>query len=386
MKWKKVNLSDISTIIMGQSPSSDSYNENGNGLPFFQGKAEFGKINPIPVKWCSKPKKVAEKHDILLSVRAPVGSTNIADTTCCIGRGLAAIRCKSDQSFHKYIYWFLNLFEVSLSAQGKGSTFKAINKKTIENIQVPLPPLEEQKRIAEILDRADAIRQKRERAIALTEELARSTFLEMFGDPVINPKGWEIVTLNQISEVQGGLQVNKKRQNNPIEIPYLRVANVYRNKFILNDIKYIKVTQKELEKTKLQKGDLLIVEGHGTREEIGRSAVWNGDIENCTHQNHLIRVRIDPSKAEPNYVSAFLNSYGGRLQLIKSSKTTSGLNTISTSDVKSTKILLPPLNLQYEYFRVIQKVSRIINLHEQYLEESENFFNSLLQRAFKGEL
>jgi len=279
----------------------------------------------------------------------------------------------------KFAYYFLNT--LNLPDVGYSRHFRFL-KRTF----FPLPPLEEQRRIAAILDKADGVRRKRKEAIRLTEELLKSTFLEMFGDPVTNPKGWEVIGLGKISQIQGGLQVTPARKELPLEVPYLRVANVYRDKLLLDEIKNIRVTSSELERINMKAGDILIVEGHGNKEEIGRSSVWDGSIENCVHQNHLIRVRLDPDKAEPIYISAYLNSAGGRCQLTKFGKTTSGLNTISTSNVKATKVLCPPIEMQKRYLDFQRKLTEAKNASVQHLEQSENLFNSLLQRAFRGEL
>jgi type I restriction enzyme S subunit len=109
-RWKNVRLADIANVDMGQSPPSKTYNYEKNGLPFFQGKSEFGKLYPTIVKYCSNPIKVAEKNDILISVRAPIGATNIAPEKCCIGRGLACIRAFGKIP-HFYILWFLRAIE-----------------------------------------------------------------------------------------------------------------------------------------------------------------------------------------------------------------------------------------------------------------------------------
>ncbi|TVQ53958.1 MAG: restriction endonuclease subunit S [Spirulina sp. DLM2.Bin59] len=258
--------------------------------------------------------------------------------------------------------------------------------KDILRLEIPLPPIEEQRRIAAILDQADAVRRKRQEAIRLTEELLRATFLDMFGDPVTNPKGWDVYSLGSISIVKGGLQVTSQRVNNPIEVPYLRVANVYRNKLNLDEIKTIRVTQNELERTKLKIGDILIVEGHGNSQEIGRCSIWDGSILNCTHQNHLIRVQINDKIANSTYISAFLNSHGGRRQLIKFGKTTSGLNTISSSNVKSVSVLVPSIAEQEKYVKIDNQVNELLDNSQTHLQYINELFNSLLQRAFRGEL
>jgi hypothetical protein len=176
-------------------------------------------------------------------------------------------------------------------AGGTSGSMTNITQDDVRTAPLLLPPLPEQRRVADILDKADAIRRKRKEAIALTEDLLRSAFLEMFGDPVTNPKGWPLRSVGEVSDVAGGLQVTSARSSNPVVMPYLRVANVYRDRLDLTEVKDIRVTVAERERATLQSGDVLVVEGHGNPEELGRSAVWGGEVAGCTHQNHLIRVR-----------------------------------------------------------------------------------------------
>lgn len=152
-RWTSLGNTELITIIMGQSPLGETYNKEKNGLPFFQGCADFGNIYPEPTVWCSKPKKVAEPNDLLLSVRAPVGPTNVAKEKCCIGRGLAALRCKEGLAY-KYLKWILRKFEKQISSGGSGSIFNAIGKDEIKDIIFPLPPnLDDQIAIANELER-----------------------------------------------------------------------------------------------------------------------------------------------------------------------------------------------------------------------------------------
>jgi type I restriction enzyme S subunit len=148
--WRLVLLGEVCEIIAGQSPPGSTYRTSPEGLPFFQGKADFGKTNPVARVWCVEPTKIARPGDILISVRAPVGPTNVAGVECCIGRGLAAIRCgkNSDRDF---ILNALRHFEATLVKKGSGSTFDAINRDDLESFEIPLPPLPEQRRIAEVL-------------------------------------------------------------------------------------------------------------------------------------------------------------------------------------------------------------------------------------------
>ena len=155
----KYLLKDIATITAGQSPESKYYNTSGDGLPFFQGKADFGPLYPEIKNYCSQPTKIAEKDDILLSVRAPVGPTNLAPCKVCIGRGLTAIRPNSSICL-KYLLYFFRYYEAQLQKSGTGTTFKAITQNVVKNIEVPVPDFTEQERIVskieELFSRLDA--------------------------------------------------------------------------------------------------------------------------------------------------------------------------------------------------------------------------------------
>ena len=144
--WTGTTLEQISKIILGQSPPSSTYNTNRKGLPFYQGKLEFGETYPTPRKWCTVPKKIAETGDVLISVRAPVGPTNICPEKSCVGRGLAAIRGLGGIK-PLFILYLLRTFEDEIAGKGTGTTFDAITGNQLKTFEIPLPPLPEQHRI-----------------------------------------------------------------------------------------------------------------------------------------------------------------------------------------------------------------------------------------------
>ncbi|WP_448605252.1 restriction endonuclease subunit S [Thermoflexus hugenholtzii] len=165
--WRVVRLGEVAILTMGQSPPSSTYNVVGEGLPFLQGKAEFGSTYPTPVKWCLRPLRVANQGSVLISVRAPVGDVNIADKTYCIGRGLAAIY-GMDELDNMFIFYCLTFSKHRLEEEGTGSTFKSINKGVLQAFLLPLPPLPEQRTIAKILravDRKIEAEEARQRAL-----------------------------------------------------------------------------------------------------------------------------------------------------------------------------------------------------------------------------
>ena len=137
---------------MGQSPPSATYNDRGDGLPFFQGKADFGLLSPTPRTWCNAPVRVAQPGDVLISVRAPVGPTNLCAETCCIGRGLAAIR-PGPAVESKWLLFVLRALEPEIARRGQGSTFAGITKRDLAALRVPVPPLGVQRQQVAHLER-----------------------------------------------------------------------------------------------------------------------------------------------------------------------------------------------------------------------------------------
>jgi type I restriction enzyme M protein len=149
--WRPLEDPQVAHIIMGQSPPGHSYNDVGEGLPFFQGKADFGAIHPVPSRWCSQPIRIAQPDDVLISVRAPVGPTNLCAETCCIGRGLAALR-SGPKMLPRYLLYVLRALEREIRDRGQGSTFAGITKRDLATLRVPVPPLVDQQRLVEHLD------------------------------------------------------------------------------------------------------------------------------------------------------------------------------------------------------------------------------------------
>jgi type I restriction enzyme S subunit len=272
------------------------------------------------------------------------------------------------------------------NSRATGANLPRLSPRALADLRLPLPPLAEQRRIADVLDRVESLRAQRRAALAQLDTLTQSIFLDMFGDPATNPKGWPVLRIGDVADVQGGLQVTTARENLVQEVPYLRVANVYRGYLNLAEIKTIRATDAEIARTSLLAGDMLIVEGHGNPDEIGRGALWDGSISLCVHQNHIIRARFAPEKVVPHFACEFLNSPGGRRHLLRAGKTTSGLNTISVSEVRGTPIALPPLAVQLKFAHRLNAVGSLRSAGHTSLAELDTLFAALQHRAFRGDL
>ncbi len=189
--WREVRLGEVVDVIMGQSPKSETYNENGEGLPFYQGVVDFGYRYVTPRVYCSSPKKVIEPNYLLLSVRAPVGDVNFTRQKCSIGRGNAGLRMRSGE--RDFLFYLLKFSANQFNSSSSGSIFSSISKSDIENLEVFLPPLPKQKAIAEVLSSLDDTIELLYRQNKTLENMAQTLFRKYFVED--RDEGWEEVSL-----------------------------------------------------------------------------------------------------------------------------------------------------------------------------------------------
>ena len=377
VNWRNVELGDIFEF------QSKSKNKASVGTK--SGNYKFYTSSPIQNKYIDDSDLDGEYLIFGTGGNASIHYCNekFSTSTDCF-----VVNLTDNSIITKYVFYFLKGNIHLLESGFKGAGLKHISKRYLQKIKIAIPTDKKiQKKIVAILDKAEKLKGWRREADELTDELLKSTFLEMFGDPVKNPMRWELKNLGEIGEVRSGLTLNSQRRANKENLfPYLRVANVYRNKLDINDIKYIHTSDSEFERFVLKNNDVLIVEGHGNIEEIGRAAIWNGKISNCLHQNHLIRVRLNNGKLNPYFLSYFLNSYGNHGYFSTKSRTTSGLNTISTNKVRKAKVPLPPIFIQEQFADFYNNVEKIKEFQVQSIQHIEDLFDVLTQKAFQGDL
>jgi type I restriction enzyme S subunit len=262
-----------------------------------------------------------------------------------------------------------------------GATIPHVNKNTLLKIQIPLPSIELQRRIAEILDKADEIVRKRKSSIDLTEQLQKSIFLDMFGDPVTNPKGWEIVMLEEVcSKVTDGTHQSPEWSINGI--PFLFVSNIVNGEIDFNVSKYISEDfwQKLTLRCPIEINDIL----YTTVGSYGNAALVRTDKKFC-FQRHIAHIKPDNSKINPEFLLGLMQSDGIKRQADKQVRGIAQ-KTLNLRELKSFQVFNPPITLQEKYVSIRRKIESQLLKQQKKLQESEKLFNSLLQRAFKGEL
>ena len=310
--WEVKKLGEVCEIIMGQSPPSSSYNSSGLGMPFFQGKAEFTELYPIVEKWCDAPKKIALPNDILLSVRAPVGTTNIANQKCCIGRGLAVIRYEN----YKYVFYFLRSIEQQLDKKGTGTTFRAISGETIRTTDIPLPPIPEQQaivaKIEELLSELDNGKQQLQTALQQLKVYRQSLLKWAFEGKLTHsnlkegelPDGWKWVKFGEIfyGTPQNGLYKPSKDYGSGT--PILRIDGFYSG-IITHDYDYkrVRISKEEIQKYQLSINDI-VVNRVNSMSHLGKCGLVKYLKEQTVFESNVMKVQIKNDLALPSFITS----------------------------------------------------------------------------------
>ena len=373
-------LDEICAINMGQSPDSSTYNEDSNGLPFFQGNADFGEIYPAVRMWCSEPTKIAQEKDVLISVRAPIGALNIANCECCIGRGLAALTVNEDICAQEYLWHVLSSKVDELNSKGTGSTFKAINKKTLSEIEIPLPPLDEQRKIAAVLDKVSDLIAKRRQQLDKLDELVKSRFIELFGDPLVDDGRYPKRALGALAEVGSSKRIFEKEyvaEGVPFyrtkEIVELSKGNRITTELFITRERYDEIRD---EYGMPQKGDLLI-SAVGT---IGVIWIVDGQNDFYFKDGNLLRVAATERFA-PTYLKHLLESLIGAYKQEMSSGTAYAALTISA--LKEMQVYEGPLAEQEQFAAFVAQTDKSKLAVQQGLQELEILKKSLMQEYFE---
>ena len=399
--WEWVPLRNAVHVILGQSPSSTTYNEEGEGLPFFQGKSEFGEIYPTARKWCTEPKKVAEENDILVSVRAPVGPTNLAPSKCAIGRGLAALR-PLDGGETKYFLYLIRRYQAGLAALGTGTTFGAISGDTLKNFVIPLAPLEQQKRIVakieELFSHIDAGIKALKKARQLLKQYRQSVLKAAFSGKLttgkemaqnsLNPsENWQIVTIEEIAEINP--YVDKKQISDKLRVSFVPMPAVEAEtgKIDVSQARSFAEVKKGF--TPFLEGDVLFAKITPCMEN-GKMAIVPKLINNYGFGSTEFHVLRPKDRINANYLYYFMSSEKFRGNAQHNMTGAVGQKRVPKNYLREQKIPVPPLDEQTEIVKQIEKkfsaANQLLNEIEHLIIKAGKNKQSVLASAFSGKL
>ena len=318
--WARTRIGDVCDVVGGSTPRTGIADNWGDDVPWVtpddlsrhEGTyIRRGRRSLTQLGYESCSATLIPSGAVIFSSRAPIGYVAIASGPVCTNQG-----CKSfvppEGLLSEYLYWYLRHATPAIQTMGTGTTFREISKATASSIQLEVPPLAEQKRIVVAieehfsrLDAADATLASAKQKVA---SVRRSAVARLF-----DHADWPWTTLGEIAEIKGGVTKDSKRQSDPsyVEVPYLRVANVQRGFLDLSEVSQICVRPAKAAQLALRTGDVLFNEG-GDRDKLGRGWVWEGQIDDCIHQNHVFRARLSGGDFDPYFVSVHGNTWGQR--------------------------------------------------------------------------
>jgi len=388
-----VQLSDVCTIGNGFAFKSTQFKSTGipllkisniiNERVSFEGRTVYLDESML----LTQQDFVVNKGDVVIALSgATTGKYGVyqLDTPCLLNQRIGVIRqADSEHLDLRYFYFYLNELKSEILRKAQGAAQPNISTKDIGRFKIPLPSLAEQKKIAEILDAADSLRQKNQQLIEHYTVLSQSLFLDMFGDPVTNPKGWDEIKLNDgCSKISVGfVGVCEPFYTDKTGVPMIRTGNLSDNGLKLRALKYVtKEFHDKQKKSQLLKGDLLIAR-HG---DNGKAVLFKGEFDaaNCLN---IVILRVNSTDLNDLYTQYYLNNENTR-KLIQSRTGGATQKVINTKEIQKLMVPAPPIKLQESFAERIDAIEKQKQQAQASLKKTEALFNSLLQRAFKGDL
>jgi type I restriction enzyme S subunit len=377
--WQVQNLADVALIILGQSPPSSACNENVQGYPFYQGNADFGYRHPLPQRWIENPLKVAKKDDILISVRAPVGELNIANTDCCIGRGVGAIRPLSAN--RNFIYYTLLNAQNSLASVSQGSTFDAINGKELRSLSLLIPPLSEQKKIAAILSSVDDAIQAKQAVIDQTSTVKQGLLQLLltrgighinFEEKEINqfPKGWKWVNLGDVTNE------SKRRNDGSFSDNDLYAVTKINGLIPMRE----RVRGKNLDRCKVVLPTAFAY--NPMRLNIGSIAQWGGDKPVIVSPDYVV-FECDSSKIDSLYINYIRKSHAWAQFMDNAGKGSVRIR-IYYKNLADFQFPLPPLIEQKQIVTNLKSFDKVLKVEQKKLDQTLIIKRGLMQDLLTG--
>ena len=314
---------------------------------------------------------------VILSSRAPIGKVAIAGCAMCCNQGFKNLIC-SDKILNKYLYWFLKGNTPYLNSLGRGATFREISKSIVAQIEINVPDIVYQKEVVDILEKISEVITRRKRELSALDNLIKARFVEMFGDPIKNTKGWEVVTIGDIvTEVRYG---TSKPAVEGGKYPYIRMNNLTSDGHLdLKDLKYIDIPDNEIEKCVVRKGDVLFNRTNSI-ELVGKTAVFDLP-DDMVIGGYIIRVRLN-ERILPEVLSQYMNLEALKDILRSMAKGAVNQANINAQELQDIKVYIPDMGVQTEFVEIVKQVDKSKVAVQKALDETQMLFDSLMQKYF----
>jgi type I restriction enzyme, S subunit len=398
MSQKKIaRLEDVAQVLGGGTPSRTEKKYFGGGIAWAT-PTDITKLGQLHI-WKTKETvseaglrnssaKLMQPGAVLLTSRATIGFTAVSAVPICTNQGFINFVC-GPEMIPEYLAYWLSTQKAKMIQHAGGTTFKEIARGTLRKFEIPVPPLPEQRRIVDLLSRAEGIVRLRREAEKKAAELIPALFLEMFGDPATNPKGWAVATLG---EVVKEFRYGTSQKSGPTGFPVLRIPNVVGDRLELAEMKLVAVSDAEANRLRLLDGDILFVRTNGNQDYVGRSAVFDSEVmrsagfdgNNSLYASYLIRARLNRVLLEPQFVQAYLSSTEGRKKLKERCRTSAGQFNINTVGLASIPLLVPSFASQTDFVKRCRNVLGLKSQQSAATAKAQAVFDALLAKAFAG--
>lgn len=385
-----VNLGDVVTFEGGGTPSKANAAYWGGDIPWASVKDVSGPELSSTVDYITEEglansaSRIVPAGNVILPTRMALGRAAINTIDVAINQDLR-VAYPNQSLDRRYLLWFIISNARLIESLGSGATVKGITLDKLRDLQIPLPPLAEQKRIAAILDKADAIRRKLQQSLRLSDDFLRSVFLDMFGDPVTNPKGWPLLTLTSVigDSFRNGLSPST---SGTVAGKVLTLSAVTSGTFAPQFLRDAIFDRTPSENQQVTRNTFLICRGNGNKSMVGIGVFPEADMPSVSFPDTMIACTIDRTQIEPEYLQAVWSTAKVRTQIDAGARTTNGTYKINQAVLGSIEFPLPPLATQKKFSSITQATRSQSAKNTELTAESEALFSSLQQRAFRGEL
>ncbi len=384
MSYPSVAISEVANFINGFAFKPEDWGVSGLPIIRIQNLTDTDK--PYNFTARKVPHRYLVKNgDILVSWSATIDVFEWNQGNALLNQHIFKVDFDHKRIDKQYFKEALRKTITDLSKFAHGSTMKHVVKKDFESHQIPLPPLDDQKRIAHLLGKVEGLIARRKQHLQQLDNLLKSVFLEMFGDPVRNEKGWKTDSLSSYGKFKNGL--NFRKGESGIAVRYLGVGD-FKSKAILRDIDDLASIQlNELPSTKyfLRDEDLLFVRSNGNRDLVGRCIAVYPGVEKVTYSGFCIRYRINDPALQSTYIAHLFRSLAFRRILFQGGQG-ANIQNISQKTLSALPIPIPSKDLQNRFTTIVKKIEKLKSRYQQSLTDLENLYGALSQKAFKGEL
>ncbi|WCL81069.1 restriction endonuclease subunit S [Saprospira sp. CCB-QB6] len=382
--WKKVKLGEVCEITSGGAFPSKQFNKEGEGLPLIRIRDVKRGFSETYFDGDYKDKYLIQNGDALISMDGEFIIAKWKGGTALLNQRVCKITISEnalDKLDSSYLYRFLPQQLKKIEDVTPFVTVKHLSVKTINEIQIPLPPLSAQKAIAAQLDRADKVRQALAQSLADYDRLLSASFLDMFGDPVLNPKGWELATIGDYFDVKGGKRLPKGQSyvNAVTKHPYLRVTDFVKNGIDVSDLKYIdEETHSKISRYIINSDDVYI----SIAGTIGIAGYIPKSLSGANLTENAAKLIVKKGASfTKEYLSYYLNSYYAQ-QNIQAKTMAVGVPKLALFRIKELPYFNPPLPLQQQFAQLVERIERQKALIQSAQQSAEDLFGALLQAYF----